>query len=506
MESRDDFRSILPFLPLILRSSAVSWPPAVVEVLESISKGPSHSNVNSGQLFALAVTDLRNSLGLFSLHSSASLGFSLFFDDLMNKDEAEKWFGEVVPRLADLLLRLPALLEAHYQNASVFNGMETGLRLLESQQSGIVFLSQELIAALLVCALFCLFPTTNRGAKHLPPINFDDLFACLYEYYDVSLENKIKCIVHYFEKTCSDMPKGNVSLERKVLHLKNSPLNIVYPEADFWSNSAVSLCQLEVRTAGLIEDQLIEALEVDFANKYIGGGALSRGCVQEEIRFMINPELIVSMLLFSSMADNEAIEIVGAERFSNYTGYAKSFRFSGDYMDKKSVDTMGRRKTRIIAIDALCCPGKRQYGPEYLLRETNKAFCGFLDQNKHQQYQMPFEENNDEGEIGVATGNWGCGAFGGDPEVKVVIQWLAASQALRPFMLYYTFSLEPLQKLELVVQWILSQKWTAGDLWNILVEYSTQRLRRETTVGLFKWLIPSLYDEDPMVVDAPHTK
>lgn len=36
--------------------------------------------------------------------------------------------------------------------------------------------------------------------------------------------------------------------------------------------------------------------------------------------------------------------------------------------------------------------------------------------------------------IGVATGNWGCGAFGGDPEVKTIIQWLAASQVL----LYFT--------------------------------------------------------------------
>lgn len=30
--------------------------------------------------------------------------------------------------------------------------------------------------------------------------------------------------------------------------------------------------------------------------------------------------------------------------------------------------------------------------------------------------------------IGIATGNWGCGAFGGDPELKAIIQWLAASQ------------------------------------------------------------------------------
>lgn len=60
----------------------------------------------------------------------------------MSKDEAGKWFKEVVPRLADLLLRLPELLETHYQIAGGFCGMETGLRLLESQQPGIVLLSQ----------------------------------------------------------------------------------------------------------------------------------------------------------------------------------------------------------------------------------------------------------------------------------------------------------------------------------------------------------------------------
>lgn len=38
-------------------------------------------------------------------------------------------------------------------------------------------------------------------------------------------------------------------------------------------------------------------LQVDFANKRVGGGVLGRGSVQEEIRFVICPELIVSRLL-----------------------------------------------------------------------------------------------------------------------------------------------------------------------------------------------------------------
>jgi hypothetical protein len=41
--------------------------------------------------------------------------------------------------------------------------------------------------------------------------------------------------------------------------------------------------------------------------------------------------------------------------------------------------------------------------------------------------------------VGIATGNWGCGVFGGNLELKSLLQWLAASQAGRPYMLYFSF-------------------------------------------------------------------
>ncbi|XLR38038.1 hypothetical protein S83_022698 [Arachis hypogaea] len=352
----------------------------------------------------------------------------------------------------------------------------------------------------------------------------------LYEDYSQKQESKIRCIIHYFQRISSDMPKGVVSFERKVLPFEGDADLISYPKSNFWSTSAIPLCKFEVHTSGHIEDQSGEAVEVDFANKYLGGGALGRGCVQEEIRFMVSPELIAGMLFLTAMEENEAIDIVGVERFSSYTGYASSFRFSGDYVDERDVDNLGRRKTRIVAIDALCSPGMRQYREKFVLREINKAFCGFLYQFKYQKYQKILQENgwsseqfdastlthmetseeeisNHEFEkfqnnyqrmeqgnnIGVATGNWGCGAFGGDPELKAIIQWLAASQALRPFIAYYTFGLEALQNLDEVASWILSQRWTVGDLWNMLIEYSTKRSKGETTVGFLRWLLPSLY-------------
>ena len=71
-----------------------------------------------------------------------------FNEQLMSRAEANKWFGDVLPAMADLLLRLPSMLEAHYNCADSVtcvggrNGLKTGLRLLKSQEAGIVLLSQ----------------------------------------------------------------------------------------------------------------------------------------------------------------------------------------------------------------------------------------------------------------------------------------------------------------------------------------------------------------------------
>jgi poly(ADP-ribose) glycohydrolase len=219
---------------------------------------------------------------------------------------------------------------------------------------------------------------------------------------------------------------------------------------------------------------------------------------------MINPELIAGMLFLPRMDDNEAIEIVGAERFSCYTGYASSFRFAGEYIDKKAMDPFKRRRTRIVAIDALCTPKMRHFKDICLLREINKALCGFLNCSKAWEHQNIFMDegdneiqlvrngrdsgllrtettashrtplndvemnrekpannlirdfyvegvdNEDHEDDGVATGNWGCGVFGGDPELKATIQWLAASQTRRPFISYYTFGVEALRNLDQV--------------------------------------------------------
>ena len=174
LAARGDLRSALPFLPVVLRGGALFWPPAAQESLRALALGPDVSRVASGDVLADALTDLRLALALPALPQRVADGLALFFDDLLSRAQARGWFAEVVPNLARLLLRLPTLLEDHYAKAG--HGA-SGLRVLASQDAGLVLLSQELVAALLTCALFCLFPTAGRAQACLPTINFDGLFT-----------------------------------------------------------------------------------------------------------------------------------------------------------------------------------------------------------------------------------------------------------------------------------------------------------------------------------------
>lgn len=52
-------------------------------------------------------------------------------------------------------------------------------------------------------------------------------------------------------------------------------------------------------------------MQVDFASSWVGGGVLSSGLVQEEILFLMSPELIVSRLFTERLANNECLIITG---------------------------------------------------------------------------------------------------------------------------------------------------------------------------------------------------
>lgn len=83
MESREDLKSILAYLPVLGRSTNLFWPSKVVEAVKAMAKGPDHSRVNSGEVLFVTICDIRSSLSLLQpLAPFASEGYALFFDEV----------------------------------------------------------------------------------------------------------------------------------------------------------------------------------------------------------------------------------------------------------------------------------------------------------------------------------------------------------------------------------------------------------------------------------------
>ena len=186
------------------------------------------------------------------------------------------------------------------------------------------------------------------------------------------------------------------------------------------------LCDIEIIEQGSMFNTEAKFC-IDFANQYIGGGALSGGCVQEEILFAVEPEAIVSMLLMEVMDDNDAIRIDNLIQYSNYSGYAFSFK----YEESAIKDEQNLIRHNIIAIDAVCSYSGG-VDKESIKRDLIKAYVGFnlINFDDKEVEKIPKT---------ISSGNWGCGAFGGDYELKFIQQWLAATYAGVEKLYYYTF-------------------------------------------------------------------
>ncbi|CAM6106769.1 unnamed protein product [Calypogeia fissa] len=553
--SAGSYSSIAPYLPLHELEGSLRWMSAAEFALKSVVRGPDTSMVNTAMALYDFIEDIRNENGdLKPLSPQVSFGLHRLCNEM---DDAEEFFNSTLPHIAELALELPDLLEHHEREIKrLSDGMTTPmmLRVLSSQESGVVLLHQHLIAALLACAFLCLYPHPRQQRKlGLVNINFDGLYLGVGK---PSTVQKLLCLVHYFKRVGKRMPEGTVSFERKVLPLKISGLSA--PDVSFWSNSKKPLCEIKIINDGSIEDAGPDYLQVDFANEQLGGGALNTGCVQEEIRFMVSPECIAGMLFLPTMTDNESIEIIGAETYSEHTGYGQSFRFTGDYTDNTPRDSWGRRTTCIGAIDALCLPGESQFEDEMMIRELNKAYCGFLSHSAlcgyngapdlgsvqasedcppsvpddYSNYEVRLDADSAESSFsfmdidentrqdrsqqaestgscvmhrnlkGVSTGNWGAGAFGGNLQLKSLLQWLAASQAGCSALLYYSFGDARAQRLQQVVDWIRQENWCVSELWTMVQEYGKCRINRRVKSEIYEWILPHESKE----VYIPRTK
>uniref|UniRef100_A0A7N8WS10 poly(ADP-ribose) glycohydrolase n=1 Tax=Mastacembelus armatus TaxID=205130 RepID=A0A7N8WS10_9TELE len=354
--------------------------------------------------------------------------------------------------------------------------------LLKSRRNHSLTLSQEQIACLLANAFFCTFPRRNSRKSeygNYPEINFYRLF----ESSSPRKIEKLKTLLCYFRRVTQTKPVGLVTFTRQTL---NNPPH--------WESSQSQLTRLHITSKGAIEDDGYGMLQVDFANMFVGGGVTGHGLVQEEIRFLINPELIVSRLFTEALENNECLIITGTEQYSKYSGYAESYKWNDSHKDETPRDDWQRRCTEIVAIDALRYRNfLEQFLPEKITRELNKAYCGFFRNNANRKHLSA-----------VATGNWGCGAFGGDTRLKVLIQLMAAAEAGRD-VAYFTFGDAELMKdVHKMHTFLTERQVTVGRLYSLLNQYSTVVCKNCNTtrpdISLYRFIYEKAYSPTPTSV------
>mmetsp|Transcript_87813 Transcript_87813/g.250026 ORF Transcript_87813/g.250026 Transcript_87813/m.250026 type:complete len:580 (-) Transcript_87813:5092-6831(-) len=212
-----------------------------------------------------------------------------------------------------------------------------------------------------------------------------------------------------------------------------------------WEGNEKPLCKVEI-VDGNIDDCAAD-VHAEFANAFVGGGVMTGDAAMEETLFLVKPELMVAMALQNRMVDEEAVCVSGAQKYSSTSGFGQSFEFAGEYDRSRRPDP----PPRVAAIDAV-----RGGGPAMteraLLRDMNKARAAF------------------EGAVELATGHWGCGAYGNHNDLMFIKQWLAASEAGVRKMYYHDFNRNQSHHIFPLIRKL--GHLTVGELWAFLLELS----------------------------------
>ena len=380
-------------------------------------------------------------------YQTFSMDFTCLHQAIQQLTEAERelFFSITVPCILSLVLDTP-------------NIITQAIPILKRNMAACITMSQLQAACLLANAFMCTFKKPPCGFNS---INFYSLFSKPRDDRIHSQVGKLLCLFNYFKRVASESfeQRGLISIERKC--------NKNQKKSSDWLSFNQSLCKLSVFKSGAIEDAR-GFLQVDFADELIGGGVLRTGAVQEEIRFIISPETIVACLVAEKMGDHECIVLRGCEQFNTYKGYGRTFSFKEDLIDTTPRDSWRRISTCIVAIDALKYRDlQQQFQPHFLLREINKAFCGFSVSQFTQSISLTSKSHLSP----VATGNWGCGIFKGNLQLKAMVQLLASSMAPRNLR-YFVFGEEAFgTQLEEVCHHLENKRCTVARLFQLLLSY-----------------------------------
>jgi len=306
-----------------------------------------------------------------------------------------------------------------------------GVNIIVTKQNDVVKLTKLQVLCMMSLALFGLFPKqqffSTRTIGNIHVMLNNEQFA--------------RCFANYFIRTSKEAKKNSLWLDKTIIIERRYLLADKEPS---WGKCDILMKGLQVIHEKKGVESIRNAFQVNFADPYPGGTIPSGhpDIVQEEILFLIYPELFVTTLIIPKIEARDAVVVHGVTRCNNYSGYKTSFKYDGDFTEDSN-------DIGIIFIDAVL-GGIR--GDQEFKRELNKALIGFSVDTK----TLP-----------IATGHWGCGAFGGIHKFKAVLQLMAAAVAGRD-LIYATFGTADVNGFEEFYKTIIDMKVTVGELHKVM--------------------------------------
>ena len=314
----------------------------------------------------------------------------------------------------------------------------SSIPVLQSGDTASVAFTARQCVTIVCIGFFCAWPFRSHLGRQtgLAPMNFTDLLGPpKFPSKSGSQIAKLRCFVNYtrnrldsyqdpyVNSSLTDEFFGDIVVTRRGI---SSDLDAI---VRLRGHAIINDDDVVFHPDGNMHSDDAGTVEVDFANAYPGGGVIgARGAVQEEIRIAQCPDLLCMRLVCPRLGPDDAVFVHGFDVTNDTTGYASTFAYASSRLHGSPDSNVHRT---LIAIDAKDYSSGRtedQYSEAWIRREIKKAYVGF-----ERGEQLP----RNQSAPAIVTGNWGAGAFGGDPLLKVAIQVVAAALAGRK-LVYYT--------------------------------------------------------------------
>ncbi|KAI2670250.1 hypothetical protein CBS147355_9444 [Penicillium roqueforti] len=407
---------------------------------------------------------------------------------------SSKFFTSTWPRLVDLVLELPSLFPSH------------SIPPLKSDGTSHIILSRRQVACLVVHQFLCSLPAHPWQTESF--VDLSPWYSAGDAMHQGAVQAYLTALFTYFEAIAASEPEGGI------MHHSAEDWPIIFElivmpddQSHFLlSNAPASLSRLAVvqlpnQSTDIESLGLPDGACVISANKSVGFGVTG---TQEELHVGISPEAYPVTLLAPPLKDRQVLTCQGAEATVTTKGHGRRASLDEILHGRPIPSSADWRNRVMLFMDALeldlIDSGHAHSGesipdliPACLYRELVKAYTAFSS-HCSRYIRKPYSF--------VTTGLWGCGAFGGNRQVKAIIQWYAASMANVPELRYVVagseqegFGDELKQFVGLVAEHTRS-KLEPQKLFDVLVRLGTEIQNGKSAVlkpdGIFKYVFKSL--------------